>query len=135
MRKHVLYLMSQLLLLIALSLQSRAQDPFDPSVDDGGSQASTAYTWTGATSTAWSTATNWTPNGVPGSVDHMTVGSATRAPLLDANHSVLAFTINTGTLHLGGFTLKVNGDTYLSQGTLVNGSLVVTAAHYWTLGF
>jgi len=32
-----------------------------------GSVSGTTYNWTGTTSTAWETTTNWTPNGNPGS--------------------------------------------------------------------
>ncbi len=31
----------------------------------------TTYTWNGSTDTDWATATNWTPNGVPGSIDNI----------------------------------------------------------------
>lgn len=33
----------------------------------------TTYTWNGSSSTSWDTAVNWTPNGIPGSTDHIIV--------------------------------------------------------------
>lgn len=39
--------------------------------------AATAYTWTGATSSAWGTASNWSPNGVPTDGDTVTINGAT----------------------------------------------------------
>jgi len=36
-------------------------------------RAQVNYTWNGATSTSWNTATNWTPNGIPGSADNVTL--------------------------------------------------------------
>ncbi len=38
--------------------------------------AQTSYTWNGSTSTAWTTAANWTPSGTPGTGDNVTVGGA-----------------------------------------------------------
>ncbi|MFY0482347.1 fibronectin type III domain-containing protein [Flavobacterium sp. PLA-1-15] len=37
------------------------------------SLAPITYTWNGSSSTSWDTATNWTPNGIPGSKDHIIV--------------------------------------------------------------
>lgn len=33
----------------------------------------TTYTWNGSSSSSWDTAVNWTPNGIPGSTDHVIV--------------------------------------------------------------
>lgn len=42
--------------------------------------AGAGKTWTGQTSTAWSTSTNWSPNGVPGSNDDVTIPGSATAP-------------------------------------------------------
>ncbi len=47
----------------------------------GAAHAATAYTWTGATSTAWGTASNWSPAGVPGNGDSVTVSGASATNL------------------------------------------------------
>jgi autotransporter-associated beta strand protein len=38
------------------------------------------YTWTGATDGVWGTSTNWSPNGVPGSIDNVTLNQGTAGP-------------------------------------------------------
>ena len=35
--------------------------------------AQTSYTWNGSISTDWNTSGNWTPNGVPGTADNVTI--------------------------------------------------------------
>ncbi|MFN5032733.1 MAG: hypothetical protein ACK5FX_10985 [Flavobacteriia bacterium] len=36
-------------------------------------RAQTNYSWNGSASTAWATASNWTPTGVPGASDNVTI--------------------------------------------------------------
>jgi len=100
----------------------------------------TNYTWTGGTSTAWATVTNWTPNGNPGSAtgDAVTIPTGSRAPLLTvapANAlASLTFT-TTNTLTITGVTLAVTGavsnstasstGTVTGTGTLSCGSLSI----------
>jgi len=40
------------------------------------------FTWTGTTNSAWNTTTNWSPNGLPDSLDNVIIGTATNSPLL-----------------------------------------------------
>src|SRR3954449_6695250 len=47
----------------------------------GPAHAATSYTWTGATSFAWSTASNWSPAGVPTTGDSVTVNGASAVRL------------------------------------------------------
>jgi hypothetical protein len=42
-----------------------------------------SYTWNGGTSSDWATGSNWTPNGVPGSADNVTISGAGIQPVLD----------------------------------------------------
>jgi hypothetical protein len=93
-----------------------------------------SYAWNGSESTNWNTPANWTPNGVPDMGDNVTISSTTRSPQLDDNHSLSTLTLNSGTLNLAGFTLTVNGNTYLSQGNVNNGNLVVTSGEFKTGG-
>lgn len=66
----------------------------------------TTYTWTGATSSAWGTATNWSPNGIPSSIDNIVISSSgTNGLVINSVQSVLGFTLN-GT---GNFTLNASG--------------------------
>jgi len=43
--------------------------------------AAASYTWTGATNFSWGTASNWSPNGVPGNGDSVTLNAATAVRL------------------------------------------------------
>ncbi|MBC7862298.1 MAG: T9SS type A sorting domain-containing protein [Bacteroidia bacterium] len=83
-----------------------------------------AYTWNGVTSTAWATPTNWTPNGIPGVADNVTIsnGALANQPVMGANRTVVNFTISAGTLNLSGFTLTVTGNSSCSGGSVNNGT-------------
>ncbi len=83
----------------------------------------TNYTWNGNTSTAWTTTSNWTPNGTPTSTDNVTIATGTYAPLLSANVTVNNFTITGNTLNLNGDTITINGTGNFSGGTITNGLL------------
>ncbi|MDR3716859.1 MAG: hypothetical protein P4L51_28960 [Puia sp.] len=88
----------------------------------------TSYTWNGATSTAWSTATNWTPNGIPGAADNVTIVTGSNTCALNAARSITNITVTSGTLDLGGFTLSATGNAVFTAGTIKNGTLNVNAA-------
>ncbi|MFP5040676.1 T9SS type A sorting domain-containing protein [Parasediminibacterium sp. JCM 36343] len=88
----------------------------------------TATTWTGAVSTAWATAGNWS-NGVPSSNLDVVIASASKSPILAASQSVKNLTINSGaifTLNTGvtlSPTLNITNNGIISgAGTLVLGS-------------
>jgi len=100
----------------------------------------TTYTWTGTTSTAWATTTNWSPNGNPGSAasDVVIIPAVTNQPLLTvapANAlASLTFT-GTATLTITTVTLTVTGavanstnaatGTITGTGTLTCGSISI----------
>ena len=102
-----------LTLLVALVSPAQAFEPL-------------SYVWNGSVSRAWNTQTNWTPNGVPSTTDHVTIGAATNAPLLAANASVTNFTLSGGSPDLGGFTLSITGTATFQSGAVSNGALVCT---------
>lgn len=82
-----------------------------------------AQTWTGATSTDWNTATNWSSATVPLSTSSViipnSVGSG-RWPVLAANTTVKDFLSYAGSqLNVNGFSLIVNGD-FDMRGTINN---------------
>jgi len=85
--------------------------------------AQTSRTWNGSSGTAWATASNWTPSGVPATTDHVTIVSATNAPVLSGNVIVANFTISSGSLNLNGHQLRANGNINMSGGTVTNGRL------------
>jgi hypothetical protein len=98
-------------------------------------QSQTSYTWNGSLSTDWNAAANWTPNGIPGAADNVTIVTGSNTCLLGANAGLTNFKLTTGTLDLGGFTLSINGATAtFSAGTVQNGTLVVTGATTTSFG-
>jgi len=80
-------------------------------------------TWTGGTSTDWSTASNWSGSTAPLASDSVTISSGTYNCILDANHTVKQLTVSDS-LDLNGYTLTVtynstfNSGSYVSNGTL-----------------
>ncbi|MEO8761250.1 MAG: hypothetical protein ABI388_07950, partial [Bacteroidia bacterium] len=91
-------------------------------------KAQTSYTWNGTTSTAYSVATNWTPNGVPGATDNVTIVTGSNACILSTSRSVTNLTITTGTLDLGSNTLTSIGVVSAAGGQCNNGTLSATGA-------
>lgn len=76
-------------------------------------------TWTGAVSTNWSAAGNWSTGAVPSGTDSVIIPSTSNLPALTANATVGAVNVTGGTLALGGRTLTVNrGFSTTGTGTL-----------------
>lgn len=69
-------------------------------------------TWTGAVSTSWHNAGNWSPSGVPAAQDTVTVPTGVpRYPVLSANASIGGVTVANGaTLNLGVFDLTASAN-------------------------
>ncbi|MCG3167813.1 MAG: hypothetical protein POELPBGB_03608 [Bacteroidia bacterium] len=86
----------------------------------------TSYTWNGTTSTAWGTGTNWTPNGVPGSGDNVTIVTTSNQPVYDGVAGVTNLTMTSGTLNLGGYQLNITGTATFNGGTINNGRVNAT---------
>ena len=98
-------------------------------------RAQTSYTWNGSLSTSWTTPGNWTPNGVPGSADNVTIVTGSNTCQLSASQSITNFTLTSGTLDLGGTTLNIGGATAtFTKGTVQNGTVNVTAATTTSFG-
>lgn len=98
-------------------------------------QSQTSYTWNGSLSNAWTNAGNWSPAGIPGAADNVTIVTGGNNCFLVANASINNLTLTSGTLNLNGATLSVNGTTAtFSGGTVQNGNLVVTGANTTTFG-
>ncbi|MEO8199826.1 MAG: hypothetical protein ABI679_04820, partial [Gemmatimonadota bacterium] len=73
-------------------------------------------TWTGAVSTDWNTAGNWSTGSVPTGTDDVTVPNVANQPLVGATSQVHDLSISTGAvLTIGaGLQLTVNGNLALS---------------------
>jgi hypothetical protein len=81
--------------------------------------SSCTETWSGSTDGDWSTASNWTPNAVPGSSDVVCIPSGTPAVTYSGASSITSLQ-NSGTLTLAGSSALTVTSTLAnaSQGTL-----------------
>lgn len=85
-------------------------------------------TWTGATSTNWSTASNWSSSGVPGSGDDVIIPSnLTTYPVLTANVSIRNFTMNGGTTATSGFNFTVSNNLIINDGVFNSGTSTISS--------
>lgn len=81
------------------------------------------YIWNGGTSTAWSTNTNWTPNGVPSTNDTVTIVTGSNNVYLTTTTTVKVMTMTSGTLDLQSYTLTVTSTCNFNSGAINNGRL------------
>ncbi len=101
--------------------------------------AGTSYTWTGTTSTSTTVTTNWSPAGVPGVNDTITIPTVTNQPALAAAMSVQGVTFSTatgGATLSGAFALTVGGKGITSANTsgtntLSCNNVTLSAAQTW----
>jgi len=76
---------------------------------------SNTFTWTGATSTNWSTATNWDQGQVPNSANDVVIPftGITNFPQITTSCSAQTLTVDTNaTLNLGTFNCTVSGNVF-----------------------
>lgn len=90
----------------------------------------TSYTWNGSSSSDWATAGNWTPNGVPGPADNVTINGSGIQPLLDTIRTITNFTISgsSTTLDLNTYQLSITGTSTFTSGTINNGAVNCTGS-------
>jgi len=76
-------------------------------------------TWTGATSTTWTDASNWN-NGVPTATTDVLIGTGTFQPIIASNESIKSLTLNASTTLTvtSGFNLTVTGAVVNNGGTM-----------------
>src|SRR6185437_15334799 len=74
-------------------------------------KSQTSYTWNGTVSTAWNTPGNWSPSGVPGASDNVTIVTGGNTCVLNTSSAINNLTLTSGTLDLGSATLTVGGTT------------------------
>src|SRR3569833_265799 len=88
----------------------------------------TNYTWKGATSTDWNTASNWSPAGVPAMSDAVSIGvvTFTNQPTVSSGETVYAASITFGTTKTVTLTLSgamtVPGNITLATGGTFRGA-------------
>jgi len=90
--------------------------------------AQTSYTWNGSLSSSWNTAGNWTPNGIPGAADNVTIVTGSHTSQLNATTAVNDFTLTSGTLDMGGDTLTASTAATFTSGTAQNGTFLMPSA-------
>ncbi len=85
--------------------------------------------WTGAVSTDWNTAGNWSTSTVPTGVDDVTVPSApVNQPSVSTSCSARNLTVNAGaTLSLGAVNCQVAGDVF-ADGSITGSAALLLAA-------
>jgi len=84
-------------------------------------------TWTGATSTNWSVATNWNPPVVPTTTDDVVIPSGpSNMPAVTTSCSAKTLTVNTGaTLNLGVFNCSVAGNVFADGAITGTGAVAI----------
>ncbi len=93
-------------------------------------------TWTGTTSTAWNTSTNWSPAGAPAATDHVTIPSApSNQPVISGSLTPVCnnLTINTGASLTISSTITNQAMLTASGNAIINGSLSLTGVASTTL--
>lgn len=92
----------------------------------------TSYTWNGSVSSDWGTAANWTPNGVPGSVDNVTINAQTpdipNNLVITSNRSVTDFSLDNSDAsgQPGTFTLNAGVSLTIAGNVTYGGSATAT---------
>ncbi|MEP7264967.1 MAG: hypothetical protein ABI772_10740 [Bacteroidota bacterium] len=91
--------------------------------------AGVTYLWKGNTSSEWNTASNWSPNGIPGPADNVTINNGTGAnfPKIGSSITFNQLAMSSGTLDLNGFTLTISGTISLSSCTVSNGNIAAVS--------
>jgi hypothetical protein len=74
------------------------------------------YIWAGTTNTIWSTGTNWSPNGVPGTNDNVFIPATTNKPEITATTTVNTITITGNTT----VTIDANVNMTFLNGFAIN---------------
>jgi len=102
-----------------------------------------AATWTGAVSTNWNVAGNWSNSAIPSSSTNVTIPSnLSRYPVISlANANAASITLSSGsgaqpTLTVSAFTLTVAGNLAVNAGTMTQsgGTINVTAGSFNVAG-
>lgn len=94
------------------------------------SSQAAAFTWNGSVSSDWNTSANWTPAGIPGLGDDVTINASGGAfdPAWDELPGIRNITMSDRTFDLNGFALQITGTAVFSGGTVTNGSVVIASS-------
>jgi Bacterial Ig-like domain (group 1) len=105
-----------------------------PSTIVTATSTSAILTWTGAISTAWNVAGNWSPAFVPTAVDAVTIPVTTNAPIISAPASVISLVVATGATLTNNSTLTVNGSVDAGTTITGTGSVILAGASGTVMG-
>ena len=92
--------------------------------------AAAVKTWTGATSTAWTDAGNWSPSGAPASGDDVVLNDVTSDPILSSSVTVASVTINSG----GVLTIASSGSVTVTGNVAIGSGGTFALAGPLTIG-
>lgn len=94
------------------------------------SSQAAAFTWNGNVSSDWNTSANWSPAGIPGLADDVTINASGGAfnPAWDELPGIRNITMSSRTLNLNGFSLQISGTAVFSGGVVSNGSIIISSA-------
>ncbi|MEO8636640.1 MAG: hypothetical protein ABI587_15290 [Gemmatimonadales bacterium] len=91
--------------------------------------SSPVVTWTGAVSTDWSNAANWSPAQVPSSSNDVVVPATTNKPLVTSSCAAKSILVNSGgQLDLGAFDCQVQGNVNIGGTSAGTGSFQLLGA-------
>jgi fibronectin-binding autotransporter adhesin len=95
-----------------------------------GNALATSYTWNGGASGAWGTNTNWSPSGVPGAGDNITVNRAGGATiLLNGSQSILNITLGDAGADVMTIQTGSSGTLTIASGGAVSTNASSTGTH------
>ncbi len=77
----------------------------------------TPITWTGGSSTSWTTTGNWSPARVPGITDEVVIPSVVTLPTISTSQTVGKLTINSGA------TVTLNSNVIVASNLINNGTI------------
>ncbi len=113
------------LILFPIALNADDLSTINISQDDYYVIGPPPYTWTGATSTSWTTASNWTNATVPDALAAVTIPSGTPfQPTISSSVTIKKIKINSGATLTNNNTLNIS-DSLTVDGTLSGSGTVV----------
>jgi hypothetical protein len=87
-----------------------------PPSNSQATSANPTNTWTGTTSTAWATTTNWSLNALPGACDNIIIPNVTNDPIVSGAISVNSITIQNGGILQANAAITINGTFTINNG-------------------
>ncbi len=93
-----------------------------------------SYTWTGSANKDWQNSANWSPSGIPGTSDTVTIGSGSDTIQIGANITINRLVMSGRTLHLNENELQISQRATLNGGKIYNGTLKMRGTYAFFQG-